>query len=124
MSGLDSWEDDPAAQEDGNLQRQTQNLNISSSTMVIISNSMDMDNSQVMRAIHNIDNKTSASTTSRKDSSNLAYTTRIMEGNLQRTIKALAPSKHSRNSHGRRPSVSPRDQRAIHNLRLRLRLHP
>lgn len=28
MSGLDSWEDDPAAQDDGNLQRQTQNLNI------------------------------------------------------------------------------------------------
>src|SRR5271155_2545009 len=28
MSGLDSWEDDPAAQEEGNLQRQTQNLNI------------------------------------------------------------------------------------------------
>lgn len=28
MSGLDSWEDDPAAQEDANLQRQAQNLNI------------------------------------------------------------------------------------------------
>lgn len=28
MSGLDSWEDDPAAQEDSNLQKQTQNLNI------------------------------------------------------------------------------------------------
>src|ERR1700733_14746945 len=28
MSGLDSWEDDPAAQEEGNLQRQTQNLNL------------------------------------------------------------------------------------------------
>lgn len=28
MSGLDSWEDDPAAQEDNNLQKQTQNLNI------------------------------------------------------------------------------------------------
>jgi peptide chain release factor subunit 3 len=28
MSGLESWEDDPAAQEEGNLQKQTQNLNI------------------------------------------------------------------------------------------------
>ena len=28
MSGLESWEDDPAAQEDANLQRQAQNLNI------------------------------------------------------------------------------------------------
>jgi peptide chain release factor subunit 3 len=28
MSGLESWEDDPAAQDDSNLQRQAQNLNI------------------------------------------------------------------------------------------------
>ena len=28
MSGLDSWEDDPAAQDESNLNRQTQNLNI------------------------------------------------------------------------------------------------